>query len=281
LKTLLAGAALALALVAAGTAGADTTFTDPTGDSTTAPDVTSVVVGDDATGMITFRASVANQPTLAADAEVFLVLDSDRNPATGDDGFDYLFFYSGSTSSFGLLRWNGSEFEQTPATTFRVSYSGGVLTVTGNRSELANTTGFYFYFLGLQFDAGDNVVARDVVPDGDLVWDYRLTSLARPLTLTAGTPVGNPARPRAGRAFVVSVPVRRSDTSGPLTGGGKVTCKATVGGKAVKATGRFGGGKPQCVLRVPATAKGKMVRGSLTVTFRGKKVTKAFAFRVA
>jgi hypothetical protein len=280
LKTIIAGAALALALVAAGAAGAETTYTDPTGDSTTAPDLTSVVVANDPAGNVSFRVNVANQPTLAADADVLLVLDADRNPGTGQDGFDYLVVFSGADSSFGLLRWNGSDFEVAPSTTFRVSYSAGVLTITGNRSELANTSGFFFYLLGLQFDAGDNVVARDDVPDGDLVWDYKLASLARPLTLTAGTPTGNPARPRAGKAFVVSVPVRRGDTGGPLTGGGAVTCKATVGGKAVKATGRFGAGKPQCVLRVPANAKGKLVRGSLTVTFKGKTATKAFSFRV-
>ena len=80
---------------------------------------------------------------------------------------------------------------------------------------------------------------------------------------------------------MVSVPVRRNDTRAPLTSGGSVTCKATVGGKPVKATGRFGGGKPQCVLRIPKGATGKFVRGSLTVAFGGKKVTKAFSFRVA
>ena len=122
-------------------------------------------------------------------------------------------------------------------------------------------------------------MASDDAPNGELVWDYTL-SVAPPLTLTAGTPTGNPAKPRAGRAFVLSVPVRRSDTAGPLTSGGVVSCKATVGGKAVKASGRFGAGKPQCVLRVPATAKGKMLRGSLKVTFKDKTVTKAFAFRV-
>jgi hypothetical protein len=280
LRKHIAWAAAALALVAAAVAGAETTFTDPTGDSTTAPDLTSVAVANDAAGNITFRVNVANQPTLAADAEVVLLLDTDRNVATGEDGDDFIVYFSGANSSFGLLRWDGSDYVLAPATTFRVSYTGGVFTVTGNRSELGNTTGFWFYLFGLQFDTSDNVVASDDAPDGTLVWDYSLTALTPALSLTAGAPTGRPVRPQAGKTFVVSVPVRRSDTRAQLTAGGSVTCKATVSGKSVKATGRYGSGKPQCVLRIPRATKGKMVRGSLTVAFQGKKVTKAFSFRV-
>jgi hypothetical protein len=279
LKKLIAGATLALALVATSVAGAETTYTDPTGDSTTAPDLTSVVVSNDATGNITFRGTVANQATLAPDAAILLALDTDHSASTGDGGFEYLFVYDGADSSFGLLRWNGAEYAAAPSRTFRVSYAANVLTVTGNRSELGNTKAFFFYLVGAQFDANDEVVAQDDVPDGDLVWDYSLTALAPPLALTAGKPTANPAGPQSGKALVVSVPVQRSDTRGPLTAGA-VTCKATVGGKAVKATGRFGGGKPQCVLRIPKGTKGKLVRGSLTVSFQAKKVTKAFSFRV-
>jgi hypothetical protein len=281
LKKLIAGAVAVLALVAATVAGAETTFTDPTGDSGTAPDLASVAVANDAAGNITFRINVANQLTPATDAGVALVLDTDNNPTTGDEGWEYLVLFDGQDSSLGVLRWNGTEDVPVATTTFRVGYTGGVLTITGNRSELANTTEFAFYLLGLQFDANGEIVAQDVVPDGDLVWEYTMTGLAPPLTLSAGAPTGKPARPQAGKAFIVSVPVRRSDTRALLTAGGSVTCKAAVGGKTVKAAGRYGSGRPQCVLRIPRGSTGKMVRGTLTVTFQGKKVTKAFAFRVS
>ena len=83
------GVALALVATAPGSTAA-TTFTDPTGDSGGAPDITNVVVDNDATGTITMTVTTANQADLATDARVDIIFDTDRNPATGSpSGGDY------------------------------------------------------------------------------------------------------------------------------------------------------------------------------------------------
>jgi hypothetical protein len=279
MRWILVALAGVLALSLAGVAGADTNVADPAGDSGGAPDILSVAVSNDAgSGQITFRITT-NQPTLAEDSALFMFIDSDKNSATGDrDGDDYLVYMDNGGSDFA--HWNGSDYDtaSTPHATVLYGYANGVATFTVNKSELGNTTSFLLGVSSDQFDSADNIVATDYAPDRTLI-DYTLT--VKPLVLTVGKPVGKPAPPTAGKAFVVTVPVKRSDTGKLATGGGTVTCKVTVGGKAVKAAGRFSAAGPQCILRVPAKTKGKTIRGSATVTIKSVKVTKGFSFRVA
>jgi hypothetical protein len=189
---------------------------------------------------------------------------------------------NGKEQKWGLGHWNGTEYDfDAPTTTADVTYDAGVLTFSINKSELGNTAVFAFYVWAGQIGPDDKTIASDDAPDGSGVWEYTLTAAPKPLVLTAGKPVGKPARPQSGKAFLITVPVRRSDTGRPATSGGTIACKATVGAKAVKAAGRFSPAGPQCVVRVPAKSSGKTLRGTITVTIKGAKVTKAFAFRVA
>src|SRR5437773_8906982 len=65
------------------------TYTDPAGDSGTAPDITGVVVSNDAKNQITFRVNVA-QLVVPSDNRVLIAIDSDQNASTGAVGIDYL-----------------------------------------------------------------------------------------------------------------------------------------------------------------------------------------------
>ena len=183
-----------------------------------------------------------------------MFIDSDKISATGDeDGDDYL-VHNGGGSDFA--HWNGSDYDtaSTPHATVLYGYANGVATFTVNKSELGNRDRLPAGVSSDQFDSADNIVATDFAPDRTLI-DYTLT--VKPLVLTAGKPVGKPAPPTAGKAFVVTVPVKRSDTGKLATGGGTVTCKVTVGGKASQ------GGRPllrrrtRSVLRVPANTSGQ------------------------
>jgi hypothetical protein len=173
---MLAGA-LACSLVAPGMAQAAGGFSDPAGDSGDAPDITTVAVSDDASGNITFRVTVANQPDLAADAELVLVLDSDRNEATGDEaGFDYVVVLTGADDSWSFGRWSGSGFDfDAPRSTVRVDYAGGVATIAVNRSELSNTASFGFYLFAAQLDEAGEELASDDAPD-ETVFEYALAA---------------------------------------------------------------------------------------------------------
>src|SRR5262249_46635429 len=132
--------------------------------------------------------------------------------------------------------------------------------------------------LGLQL-SGDQAVAQDDAPNSG-VWEYTLAAAPKPLALAAGVPVGKPLRPKAGAPFVVSVPVKRTDTGAGLTSG-KVSCTVSVGGEPVRAAGRILAGNAQCVVQVPKGTKGKSLRGSMAIVFKTAGATKSFAFKVS
>lgn len=268
-----------VALGVVGGVRAAATFTDPTGDSESAPDVTSVAIANDLAGTITFTITLASGIGLAADSELALGLDSDHDESTGDSaGFDTLLEVYGSDRTWSIGRWTGESYDfNVAAPSLAASFAGGTVTITVHRRDLLNTVRFSFYLFSVQLADGETV-AQDDVPDGDGVLEYALT-LPKALTLTAGRPVAKPVRPVAGKALVVSVPVRRSDTGRALTAG-RVTCRATLGGKVMRAVGRFRAGRPQCVVRVPAKSSGKLLRGTLTVVAGGARVTKSFSYRV-
>ena len=81
----------ALALVPSAASGS---YADPAGDSGAAGDITAVtVVGDKASGQLVFRISGTNLATSETNL-LFLDIDSDANPLTGDltdNGSDYWF----------------------------------------------------------------------------------------------------------------------------------------------------------------------------------------------
>ena len=90
--------------------------------------------------------------------------------------------------------------------------------------------------------------------------------------LTAG-----PSKPKAGKPFALRLQATRSDT-GAAVKGGRVTCVARVGSAALRAkSGAFVGNQAVCVWAIPASAKGKTFRGSVTIVFEGLKAAKSFS----
>jgi hypothetical protein len=178
-RGLVVGLAASAVLVCAGSSGAvdaASTYTDPTGDQQgTAPDITTVGVANDVRGQITFRLNVANQPALAADSTLFLLIDSDSNPATGaPDTLGSDFYFSLATDGYTFARWNGSDWDfDTPYATVQVSYVSNGATFSVNRSEIGNTNGFNFWTRGLQEvpPSTDNI--DDAPNDG--TWTYAMT----------------------------------------------------------------------------------------------------------
>ena len=183
LRGLVVAVAACVVLVCAASSAASQraqNYSDPQVDQQgTAPDVTTVVVNHEASGNITWRINVANQPALAADSQVVLWIDSDRNPNTGAAntlGSDFVFVVASDGYSFA--RWTGTEFNfDTPFTTVSVGYNGGA-TITVNRSELGNTNGFNFWVRGLQ-DTGPETANIDDAPN-DGTYAYLLTAVGPP-----------------------------------------------------------------------------------------------------
>jgi len=271
-KVLLLACTAALALGTGEAARADATYTDASGDSKTAPDITAVTARHDASGKLTFTVRTSHV-ALGADSLVDIAFDTDLNPDTGGSGVEYLFLVG--SSGWQFVRWDGTRFVHAGASSATGSYANGVATFKVSKDDLGVVAKFSFWAGSHQLDANGNVIAEDTAPEGTNAYVYALTQRLR---LTAGTPTAVPAKPAAGKAFMVRTRVARGD-SGTLIRTGVVTCGVRVGGAPLPATGRMRNGVAACAMKLPAKAKGKLVRVTIKITFAGASTTKTFSAR--
>ncbi|HXG77026.1 MAG TPA: hypothetical protein VNJ53_10685 [Gaiellaceae bacterium] len=96
-------------------------------------------------------------------------------------------------------------------------------------------------------------------------------------TVAAGPARVVPARPRAGRSFAASVSVT---VDGRPVRPGRIVCTATVAGARLRGTPRGTAGLATCTFRTPATAQGKLLRGSLRLTAGGRSFARSFSVRL-
>jgi hypothetical protein len=263
-----------------------TTFEDSRGEIPNAPDITTVVVANNDAGTITWRINGVGR--LAQGMLVGIDIDSDNNAATGSQdpftlGAEYAIQLFGGSAD--LFRWDGTNFSRRGNDPPQTTLTFQDLTIRINASELGNTKRFNFgttVITGIVVDANGEPdftnAAFDAAPDiGHGFWNYTvriapLRLLARRFTLT-------PNRPRAGRILTGRLVVARSDT-GAVISGGRVTCPATVGGRRISGRGRFVGNEARCAWQVPSNARGQRIRGSITVVFEGRRVSRSFTATV-
>jgi len=274
-----------------GVAANSQTYQDSTGENPAAPDITSLVVSNDDAGIVSFRINVPNRPALGQDMVIDLFVDTDNNPNTGSvdfGGADYVVELI--QSEVNLFRWDGANFTRRfgdpPAVSMSFSYQGGV-TLRISAAELGNTTRFNFFVIvesGIVFDptTGDPDFANavgDAAPGGGVgLYPYQVI-VARP-TLVVRSVKGTPAAPRAGRTFTLRMVAARSDTNAVLQSG-RVTCVGRAGNARLRAQlARVQGGAASCTWQIPANAKGKTFRGSVTVVFEGLRASRSFSARV-
>jgi hypothetical protein len=250
-RIVLLGALLALVLVGASGAGAAATFTDPTGDATGGgADMTQATVSNDSAGNITFAFTIPNRTTFSATDTLAIVIDTDRNASTGSSGFDYGIVVDASGAR--LVHWNGTNFVPSPQTTLTTANNG--MTITVNRSELGNTTGFNFGAQTLLSGA-----ASDTAPDTGS-WSYDLGLKPVLNTLAARF---SPGRPKAGHVFRLAATQLRLE-DGSVVKADSITCLATLNGK------RLAG---PCAWHIPANARGKRLVVYLTAHYQGATAT--------
>jgi hypothetical protein len=263
------------------------TYLDSTGEDPNAPDITSVVVSNDATGLITFKINISNRAALTSDMFIDLGLDTDANPATGDkNAFGAEYDLELLQGSVALFQWNGNDYTFASSQSSLVySYDASGATIRIKSSDLGGTKAFNFSAIaisGVTNDASGNPdftnAHADFAPDqGHGTFNYKVLTKLR---LTVSTFQTAPASPKAGGAFSASLAVTENDTGAPITSGAAV-CRATVAGKAVPLlTHLVTNGVATCVWRVPKTAKGKELTGKVTVSLRGASASKSFTVRV-
>jgi hypothetical protein len=266
-------AALMAALVLVPSA-ASGNYTDPTGDSGAAGDIASVsVAGDKGSGQLVFRIAGTNIAS-ARENPLFLTIDSDANPLTGDltdNGADYWF---GVADVYGFFRWNGSDWVDAPNVTVRITGGTSGITISVNRSELGNTSMFNF----VAWTANVAQMAFDSAPnEGAFNYSFETNGPQIDSVAVQTTPA---AGPRAGKKFVVSPtglklppdgrPVATAPT--PET----YSCTAKLGAKALAGTSTGA-----CTYAIPKKkSKGKKLTVLLTIKYQGAAKTVPLTFKV-
>src|SRR5262249_27561151 len=143
------------------------------------PDITTITVSNDNTGLITFQINIANQASLSGETIVDVSIDADNNVMTGDPdpldpGADYgieLF-----QNQVNLFQWDGKTFSRnasgpSQATLVFTNASTGPIIKISN-TELGNTKKFKFQVSvvsGVTTDAAGNLdftgAHADFAPD--------------------------------------------------------------------------------------------------------------------
>jgi hypothetical protein len=294
--------ALLAALVAGGNGRAEparaatnsVTFPDSTGEDPASADIASVVAANDDHAALTFTVNVPNRPALTGDMLFLLFLDTDANPSSGDPDFlgaDYIIELDGplggTAASIGLFRWNGTDFTATgvPQTSLVFTYTNGAVVIKLNASELGSTQKISFGVIAVTGIALSPTgepdftnIHVDNAPDaghGLFSYDVKIT----PPSLAVQSGGSRPLRPTAGKLYSPFAVVARSD--GAAVGTGTVTCRATIALKPIPIAAKsFANGRATCSYRIPKTAKGKSIRGTITITAGGLKATRSFSARI-
>jgi hypothetical protein len=275
-----------------GAAGATpVTFADPAGDAGNAPDLTSVVVDNDASGKVSMVISWANAADLNEDSFMYVYFNADRNGATGNAGSDYLLRIRGSDYTYDYLRWNGSDWVDAPSPiTVTVDQNAPQTFEVGmNRPDLGGSTAFDFYLVGEQ-RGGSVVLARDSAPDSG-VWTYRLAGFApAPAPAPAPKPAPKPVPKVPATVGLAAVTVK---TAGGIHAGRiftissrvlttaravRVACVIKVSGRAVPALAHYAAHVLTCQGIAPPGSAGKRLAGVLTATISGDHDARAFTF---
>jgi hypothetical protein len=306
LRTLLPIAAAALVL--AGPARADRTYSDPAGDSGAASDVTGVTVSNDAVQVVLRFPVPSPWPNLRYpdDQAWLLMIDADRNPSTGDMGQEVRVFDRSGASVFA---WNGTAWVDAPpqgiSVRFELSSTSAAWRVQLPRTLLGGTTGFDFQLLTAKW-VGDEIAASDLAPNGGS-WRYELalTQCANgqdddrdgkidaddrgctgtnddaegdePVTPRLLRPSVTPVRPASGKVVLVRAPAQQLESGAPMATGG-VVCTIGTGPARKRVTGRISAGFATCRLTAPRVSRPTTVRGTMTIVGTTRSVP--FSFRV-
>ena len=287
LIAVLAGVPAVALGVSAAPASNSSSYPDSVGEDAAAPDVTNTNVANDDAGNITFTINISNRPALTQDMLALLFLDTDRNPATGDQqsfGADYAIQLV--PGEVDLFQWNGSDYAIAPsASSLTYAYAATGATIRVNASELGKTKGFNFALIvisGITPDASGNPdftnAHQDVSPDpGHGTFAYQVLTK---LTLTATAFTTSPKPAKAGRPFSVGLAATQSDT-GAAVQAGSVACAATVANKRIAVrTTRLVNGVAACVWSIPKKARGKTIRGTITLTVQGVQLRRTFSAKI-
>jgi hypothetical protein len=295
-------AALVAVFTMAVTAGAQQSYTDPAGDAGAGTDITSITVSNDQAGLITMQ--IASASPIVGNHAIAVFIDADKNPATGDDG-DEAWMFGGPLVGAAFFSCNSGGCTPTTPAGFRArAASSNVTEFQFPRSAIGDTTSFNFVVVSISIDPpninfwdGAGTFTYDLVfpqcgngrdDDGDGKIDSQDLGCSSatddneaddPVNIRLGAAKVTPRTPKAGSTVVISARTTRVETGQPLDGGAVACTASYAGGKQLRSKGSVAAGNAVCRLKIPAGAKGKTVRGSMTVTYKTAQAKTPFSFR--
>ena len=256
--------------------------TDTSGDSGTAPDLTTATVSNDNEGKLTWRIGIGNRPSFAAPDFVSIYIDADAAD-TGEEGFEFLIQHDPS-QGVALFKWAGSQWEDARSRTVAAAYANGLLEISIDFRELGSESLVFWFYSDTVPVASDSL--WDAAPNGD---DVHFFFVRVPLLFQS---FGKPARVTAGRTATVSLDLwTDSDRRGV------VTCTGRYGAKRIRGTGSWASvtvsvptsdgsvaplaykGKATCRFAIPRAAKGKALTLRVAATKGGATVFRTHAAR--
>jgi hypothetical protein len=263
--------ALLGALVLAAPALADADYSDATGEDPASADISTIHVANSPTaGTIAFTVNLTNLPTLTDDASVLILIDADKNPATGNSlGADYVFGLD--SGGWYWTKWDTAkqDFVDVPGASLLVTFNNGVLSATMHDSDIGGVQSFGFGVLTLRGTDPSNPII-DVAPNTAPLYTYDL--VAPPRVTSTMAHLGGVAK--AGHTFAVrSLSVRLSN--GVTVHVTALRCTARLGGMPLRGSGAGG-----CTFKLPKTAKGKQLVVRVTGTYLRASLVKTVAYRV-
>ncbi|HEY8030216.1 MAG TPA: hypothetical protein VIE38_11960 [Gaiellaceae bacterium] len=291
-----AGIAVVALMVAVAPAGAGNpvtyTATDPSPDTSGAPDITSVVISDNTAGLITIQLNFAPGTEQQSQDSFGVYIDSDQNPTTGDTsaaGTDYLVQWAGGTDGgLGLYKWDGSSsYVFTDSSSLKGSFSGDSQYFVIAASELGITDGFNFNVAAAVGPDSSTSSQIDFIPEDGTNAHYSMQSKAQ---ITLKLSDWEDFVPEAGKTYATAIIATRSDTGAPLTAGATITCTLKVGGRTVTGASHgftsvrwYKGGLKKaavCSWRLPTTSAGAKLTAKESVTLAGSTVSKVYTARI-
>jgi hypothetical protein len=98
-------------------------------------------------------------------------------------------------------------------------------------------------------------------------------------SVTASRAKLSPAQPKAGKSVVATVRVTRGG-GGSAVRPSRVTCAAKAGATTLRGKAKAASGSASCTFKTPASAQGKSLHGTVTVSALGSTIRRTFSARL-
>jgi hypothetical protein len=260
-------------LVAVPAATATNTWSDPAGDSGTAPDITSVQISNSDDGaLVAFLVTAPLRPGSWVGAIV--------DPVEGGAAVNhprYVVIAMGSDRSVVTTVYDYYSRQVLGGIPLETTVSAEAVQFSFPAPALAIHDAFTF-----RVRSGDAAGGRiDEVPDFSGALSYFFSKPAPPVVPkpVIAKPTTIPAVARAGKRFTVSFKLTRSDTREALTEGTMV-CEPSIAGKVLRHAEFYVASTARVSFVIPRSAKGKLLKVKVTVTLGERSATRVATFRI-